>query len=146
MHVVAKSFNSVNRRFSIDDPISASDIAEGSAMSFQVAKDRGFIKSKRVDYDAMTRHDLEALASERGVDISGAKTKADIVGLIDYAGKSAEAIQTGAYDALLKHDLERLVAERGLDISGAKTKADLVALLESHPSAAPLVSENLAAI
>jgi hypothetical protein len=133
MYVVTKPFKSVNRRFSVDDSISAADIAEGSAMSFQVAKDRGFIKSKRVDYDAMTRHDLEAIAAERGVDVSGAKTKADVVAAIEYADKSGEALETGNYDALLKHDLERLAAERGLDISGAKTKSDLIALLESNP-------------
>jgi 3-oxoacyl-ACP reductase-like protein len=138
MYVVAKPFNSLNRRFRIDDPISATDIVEGSAMSFQAAKDRGFVKSKRIDYDAMTRHDLETIAAERGVDVSGAKTKADVVAAIEYTDKTTEATQTGVYDALTKHDLERLATERGLDISGAKTKADLISLLET--SAPPVAA------
>lgn len=40
--------------------------------------------------ERMNRDDLDALAAERGVDVSQAKTKADVIALLEAAAKSAE--------------------------------------------------------
>lgn len=140
MYAVAKAFKTVNRRFNVDDPVVPVDIVSENPLSFFDLKERGFIKSRRADYDAMSKSDLEALAAERGVDISGAKTKAEIGAELDRAEKVEEAVATDSLDALLKADLERIAVDRGIDITEAKTKADLIALLRAHPEV-PVVSE-----
>ncbi len=134
MYVVAKEFKTVNRKFQVDDVVAPSDVEEGSAMTFADLKERGFVKAKRVDYGSMTRQDLEALAAERVVDISAAKSKADVVAALEYAEKAADAVATGNLEALHKADLERMAAERGMDTSQAKTKAEFIALLEANPA------------
>ncbi|RXF67691.1 hypothetical protein [Hansschlegelia zhihuaiae] len=40
------------------------------------------------DYDAMKREDLDALAAERGVDVSKATTKADVIAALKAADAS----------------------------------------------------------
>jgi hypothetical protein len=37
------------------------------------------VVNEAVDYDRMTRAELDELAGERGVDISGARNKADVI-------------------------------------------------------------------
>lgn len=133
MYAVTKEFKTVNRKFKVDQPVAPSDVEEANGLTFDVLKERGFIEARRVDYDAMTRVDLEALAAQRGVDVSDAKSKADIVAALEYAEKAEEAVATGHLETLHKADLERMAVERGLDISDARTKADLIALLEANP-------------
>jgi hypothetical protein len=134
MYAVAKPFQTLNRRFNVDDQIAPSDIVESNHLSFSDLKEGGFIKGKRMDYSAMSKADLESVASECGVGVSGAKTKTDLAARLQHAEKVKEALAIDDLDALFKADLERLATERGLDITQAKTKAELIALLRAGPA------------
>jgi|GEM_PF-6337340 len=46
---------------------------------------------KKVDLTGLTRPELDALAAERGVDISEAKNKADVIAALELAAESSQS-------------------------------------------------------
>jgi hypothetical protein len=51
----------------------------------KVAVDHDAVPVETTDFSKMTRAQLDALAEERGVDVSGASTKADVIAALELA-------------------------------------------------------------
>lgn len=78
------------------------------------------------DYEKMTVEQLKAVADERKLDSSGARSKKDWVHLLKHDDKVKAAIASGDFDALTVADLKVIAEERNIDVTGLTTKPEIV--------------------
>ncbi|MCP1852801.1 MULTISPECIES: hypothetical protein [unclassified Bradyrhizobium] len=90
------------------------------------------------DLSKKTVAELQAIAAERKVDISGLTKKADIVAALENDAKVKAAIEAGNFDELTVPELQKLAADKNIDLGGKTAKADIVEAVKagSAPAAA----------
>jgi hypothetical protein len=78
------------------------------------------------ELETLTRAELDALAASRGVDISGAHTKADVISSL----QKTEKIAAGDFEGFTRAELEEIAAGLDVDLTDARTKADVFERLQ----------------
>jgi hypothetical protein len=103
----------------------ARSLAHSHADPFAGQHDGAPAVDEAVDLSKLSRSDLNALAARRGVDITSAKNRNDVIALLE-----ANAESDGDLSKLTKDELVALAGEHGVDISTAETKAEIIAAIQ----------------
>lgn len=98
----------------------------------------------RAILQTLSPKELRAFAKETGADVSGCRSKADLVNRLSDFGPAQAALAAPAYQvrpslaAMTPSKLRGFAADHGLDVTGAKTKADLIGRIAASPAAEEL--------
>lgn len=122
--------------------ITREELAVGDVRSFgamaEGLKSEGYIEdlpatpvaAVPADYEKLSRAELDALATERGIDISKAKNKPDVIALLDLSDHTAGPIEEWSDEYLAS-----FAFYKGVDLTGITERDAIIAAIKQAAQA-----------